>query len=112
MIRPWISRSPRVRSSCSSTGASGSPGSSMPAAPVTARSRGGVGRGPAGAVGPGAQVTGGVQRAAAEGTRLTSGGDDRLGPPAEGAGQPCGKPYDEHLLRLRLLDLLLRGAGL
>src|SRR3954469_19695410 len=110
MIRPWISRSPRVSRSCSASGASWwAPGGSRRAALLTARSRVGVGGGAAEAVGARAQVAGRVQRTAAEGARLPARGDDSLGALAEGACKSGRQAYDEHLLRLRLDDLLLRG---
>src|SRR6476619_6906331 len=106
MIRPWISMSPRVSSAWSSSLMA------RPSPSVQAASGLGGGAGAAEAVGPRAEVPGGVHRAAAEGARLPTGPDDGLGPLAEGPGESGGQPHDEHLLGLGLVDLLLGGAGL
>src|SRR6476620_5536808 len=86
MIRPWISMSPRVSSAWSSSLMARRRPS------VQAASGIGGGAGATEAVGPRAEVPGGVHRAAAERTRLPAGSDDGLGPLAEGAGEPGGQP--------------------
>src|SRR5690242_18520985 len=106
MIRPWTSISPRVSSACSSVLMARSGG------PLGVRSGLGLGGGAPEPVGARAEVPGRVHRPAAERARLATGADHGLGALAERARQPGRHPHHEHLVGLRLLDLLLGGAGL
>src|SRR5437870_4703307 len=92
MIRPWISRSPSTSARSTSSRA---PGGFTPA-PWSA---------PAEAVGAGAQVSGGVERVAAELARRPARGDHGLRALGERPGGGGSQADDQHLLRLGLLVL-------